>query len=145
MLGELLIKYNYWVYAILLTLGLYGMITKNNLMKKLIAMNVFQWAVIFFFISIGAKRGGNVPIVPGVHSQGHRLMLEAADYVNPLPHVLMLTAIVVGVATTGIALALLIKIYRNWGSLEEDEIILMLRQKETTDPEGRCCSNSLPS
>ena len=59
-------------------------------------------------------------------------MVEAANYVNPLPHVLMLTAIVVGVATTGIALALLIKIHRNWGSLEEDEIILKLRQKETS-------------
>ena len=66
MFGELLIKYNYWVYAVLLTLGFYGMMTKNNLMKKLIAMNVFQWAVIFYFISIGAKRRGNVPIVPGV-------------------------------------------------------------------------------
>ena len=108
------------------------MMTKNNLMKKLIAMNVFQWAVIFYFISIGAKRGGSVPIVPGGHGHGHRLMVEAANYVNPLPHVLMLTAIVVGVATTGIALARLIKIHRNWGSLGEDEIILKLRQKETS-------------
>jgi multicomponent Na+:H+ antiporter subunit C len=105
------------------------MMAKNNLMKKLIAMNIFQWAIIFYFISIGAKRGGTIPIIAGIHGHGgHEVAINAMNYVNPLPHVLMLTAIVVGVATTGIALALLILIHRRYGTLEEDEIIEELKK-----------------
>lgn len=109
--------------------GLYGMMAKNNLMKKLIGMNIFQWSIILYFISIGAKRGASVPIVPGVHGHGgDHLVVHAAHYVNPLPHVLMLTAIVVGVATTGIALAILVAIHKRYGTLEEDEIIEELKR-----------------
>jgi multicomponent Na+:H+ antiporter subunit C len=124
---EVLRHYNYWLYVLLLALGLYGMMSKTNLMKKLIAMGIFQWAIIYYFISIGAKRGGNIPIFPehGIEN----LTIRAQDYVNPLPHVLMLTAIVVGVATTGIALALLIKIWQNWNTLEEDEILQRMRNE----------------
>ncbi len=126
MLQQLLSHYNYWFYSLMLALGLYGMISKGNLMKKLVAMNIFQWAIIFFFLSIGAKRGGDIPILP---EHGHlKFAARASEFVNPLPHVLMLTAIVVGVATTGIALALILRIYRRWGSLEEDEIIGRLRE-----------------
>jgi len=122
----LLSHYNYWFYALMLVLGLYGMISKGNLVKKLVAMNIFQWAIIFFFLSIGAKRGGDIPILP---EHGHmEVTARASEFVNPLPHVLMLTAIVVGVATTGIALALILRIYRRWGSLEEDEIIGRLKE-----------------
>ncbi|HEX15865.1 MAG TPA: NADH-quinone oxidoreductase subunit J [Deltaproteobacteria bacterium] len=128
-MAELLAKYNYWIYALLLCVGFYGMMTKGNLMKKLIAMNIFQWAVIFYFISIGAKKGGTVPIIPGGHGGGH-VVVEATSFINPLPHVLMLTAIVVGVATTGIALALLIRIYKRWGTLEEEEVLERLRARD---------------
>jgi multicomponent Na+:H+ antiporter subunit C len=107
-------------------MGFYGMMVKNNLMKKLIGMNIFQWSIILFFISIGAKKGATIPIIE-THSTLNQAV-RAADYINPLPHVLMLTAIVVGVATTGIALALLIIIYQKYGTLEEDEIIGALKK-----------------
>ncbi|MEW6263676.1 MAG: cation:proton antiporter subunit C [Thermodesulfobacteriota bacterium] len=117
-------KYNYWVYVVLIMIGFYGMMAKNNLMKKLIGMNIFQWSIILFYISIGSKKGGTVPIIdPSLHAT-----IRAIDYINPLPHVLMLTAIVVGVATTGIALTLLILIYRKYGTLEEDEILEALKK-----------------
>lgn len=117
-------KYNYWMYVILIMIGFYGMMAKNNLMKKLIGMNIFQWSIILFYLSIGSKKGGTVPVIdPSLHPA-----VRAVDYINPLPHVLMLTAIVVGVATTGIALALLILVYRKYGTLEEDKILRALRK-----------------
>ncbi|MBN1254415.1 MAG: cation:proton antiporter subunit C [Deltaproteobacteria bacterium] len=128
MIDTLSTHYNYWVFAFLLVVGLYSMMAKNNLMKKLIGMNIFQWAIILYFISIGAKRGAQIPIVAGAHGQGEELAIHAAEYINPLPHVLMLTAIVVGVATTGISLALLIAIYKKYDTIEEDEIIQRLQQ-----------------
>jgi len=129
MLEVILSKYNYWIFSILLVVGLYGMMAKNNLMKKLIGMNIFQWAIILFFISIGAKRGATVPIITGTHGHDtHTIVARAAEYVNPLPHALMLTAIVVGIATTGIALALLVAIYKRYNTIEEDEIIEALKK-----------------
>lgn len=118
-------KFNYVVYVVLIMVGLYGMMTKRNLMKKLIAMTIFQWAIILYYISIGAKKGGTIPVID---TQKAADGIRAIDYINPLPHVLMLTAIVVGVATTGIALALLIIIYRRYGTLEENEIIEALKK-----------------
>ena len=126
MLASIVSDYTHWIFVVLLVVGLYSMMTKNNLMKKLIGMNIFQWAIILYFISIGAKRGAQIPIVAGGH--GKNVVIHAADYINPLPHVLMLTAIVVGVATTGIALALLILLYKRYGTLEEDEIIEALKR-----------------
>jgi multicomponent Na+:H+ antiporter subunit C len=126
MLESIISDYNHWIFVVLLVVGLYSMMTKNNLMKKLIGMNIFQWAIILYFISIGAKRGAQIPIVAGGH--GKNVAIQAAHYINPLPHVLMLTAIVVGLATTGIALALLILLYRRYGTLEEDEIIEALKR-----------------
>ena len=129
MLESIISNYNYWVFIILLVIGLYSMMTKNNLMKKLIGMNIFQWAIILFFISIGAKRGATVPVIAGGHGHDtHTIVARAAEYVNPLPHALMLTAIVVGIATTGIALALLIAIYKRYNTIEEDEVIEALKQ-----------------
>jgi multicomponent Na+:H+ antiporter subunit C len=118
-------KFNYWIYIVLIIVGLYGMMAKNNLMKKLIGMNIFQWAIILFYISIGAKRGATIPIIATTNPNA---VVRGVDYINPLPHVLMLTAIVVGVATTGIALTLLIIIYRRYRTLEEDRIIRALRK-----------------
>jgi multicomponent Na+:H+ antiporter subunit C len=126
MIEYLVTKHSYWFYIILIMMGFYGMMVKNNLMKKLIGMNIFQWSIILFFISIGVKKGATIPIIE-THS-ALNLAVRAADYINPLPHVLMLTAIVVGVATTGIALALLIIIYQKYGTLEEDEIIEALKK-----------------
>ena len=123
MLEYIISKYNFWIYVILMMIGLYAMMGKRNLVKKLIGMNIFQSAIILFFVSIGVKAGATVPILSGHgHGHGHEL-IEVAKYVNPLPHVLMLTAIVVSIATTGVALATLILIYRRYNTLEEDEIL----------------------
>lgn len=122
MIEYLVVKHSYWFYAAMVMVGFYGMMAKNNLMKKLIGMNIFQWSIILYYISIGSKKGGTLPVV--LTGQAAR----AADYINPLPQVLMLTAIVVGVATTGIALALLVILYRKYGTLEEDEIIKAIKQ-----------------
>lgn len=118
-------KYNYWASLVLLFIGLYGMIAKNNLMKKIIGMVIFQTAILLFYVSIGVKRGVTVPIIE--FSPDHQPLLDATAYVNPLPHVLMLTAIVVGVGTLGVALTLLQKIQRVHGTIEEDEILEDLR------------------
>lgn len=124
MIEYVVAKYNYWVYVVLIMIGFYAMMAKNNLLKKLIGMNIFQWSIILFYVSVSAKKGASFPVVdPSLHPA-----IRALDYVNPLPHVLMLTAIVVGVATTGIALSLLILVYRKYGTLEEDEILEGLRK-----------------
>ena len=120
---------NVVAYIALITVGLYAMLNKTNLAKKVVGMNIFQWSVILFVVSLGAKRGATIPIVEAGHDvvAGDPLVLEAAHYVNPLPHVLMLTAIVVGVATTGVALALLLRIHGRYGTLEEDEVLEQLQ------------------
>jgi len=113
--------FNFVVYIILMMMGMLAMIGKRNLIKKVIGMAIFQAAIILFFISLSAKTGGDIPILHGSH--GH---LEAPDpdrMVNPLPHVLMLTAIVVGVSTLGVALAIAQRIFKDYGSLEENEIL----------------------
>jgi len=115
-------KYNYWIYVVLMMVGLYAMIAKRNMVKKIVGMNIFQTAIILFYVSIGAKRGATLPILEHGQGQGHPAV-EVGAYVNPLPHVLMLTAIVVSVATLGVALALAMKIYGRYGTLEEGEIM----------------------
>ena len=128
LISAVISKYNYWGYVILMMIGLYAMIVKKNLVKKIIGMSILQTAIIFFYVSIGAKQGATIPIIKhGAHGGVHSL--QAADYINPLPHVLMLTAIVVAVATLGVALALVIKIYRHYDTLEEDEIDEQLKNR----------------
>jgi len=119
-------KYNYWIYIILMMIGLYAMIAKNNLVKKVVGMNIFQTAIILLYVSIGAKKGATIPILEHAHGSH---MIQSVEYINPLPHVLMLTAIVVAVATLGVALALLIKVYNRHQTLEEDEILAQIREK----------------
>jgi multicomponent Na+:H+ antiporter subunit C len=121
LISVIISKYNYWVYIVLMMVGFYAIIAKKNLVKKIIGMNIVQTAIILFYISIGAKKGGTLPIIEHGHN-GSAHAVRAADYINPLPHVLMLTAIVVAVATLGVALALAIRIYRQYHTLEEDEI-----------------------
>ena len=115
--------YVYFMTATLMVIGLYGVLAKHNLVKKLIGMNIFQSAIILFFICGSAKWGATVPVVAPELST-----VDWAMYANPLPHVLMLTAIVVLVATTGVALALLVSIYRRYDSLDEREILKRMRE-----------------
>ena len=94
-------------------IGYYAMIAKENLIKKIIGMNIFQTAIFLFYISVAKVKGGTAPI----------LWDRAAIYDNPLPHVLILTAIVVSVSTTAVALALTIRIYKEYGTIKEDVIL----------------------
>jgi multicomponent Na+:H+ antiporter subunit C len=104
--------YNYWIVISLLMIGLYTMISRGHLVKKLVGLNIFQTAVFFLYISLGFVAGGAVPILtPGV-----------TLYSNPLPSVLILTAIVVGVATTALGLALVVRIRRAYGTVEESAL-----------------------
>ena len=114
-----------WAYllsVVLLVIGLYGMLLKRNFVKKLIGMNIFQAAIILCYIVFAYKDGASVPVW-----DAEEVGTSAERYMNPIPHGLMLTAIVVSVATTGVALALLIRIYRTYGTLEEQEILRRLR------------------
>ena len=104
--------YNYWIVIFLMMVGLYTVISRGNLIKKIIGLNIFQVSVFFLYISMSTVKDGAAPII----TEGIKV------YSNPLPHVLILTAIVVGVATTALALALVVRIKESYGSIEEDEI-----------------------
>jgi multicomponent Na+:H+ antiporter subunit C len=119
MMQTLLEQYPYYLSTVLIALGMWGMFAKRNLMKKLIGMTIFQVAIILLFISSAAKFGGTVPSIGAS---------DPTLYANPLPHVLMLTAIVVMVATSGVALAVLLIIYRRYQTLDEKEIIKRMRE-----------------
>ncbi|MFH1977602.1 MAG: cation:proton antiporter subunit C [Pseudomonadota bacterium] len=121
-------KYNYWLYVILMMIGLYGMIAKNNLIKKIVGMNIFQTAIILFYVSIGYKKDATIPILLNAHD-AHGAAIRAADYINPLTSCLMLTAIVVSVATFGYAMALAVRIYQRYQTLEEDELRMRLSEE----------------
>ena len=103
---------NYWIAIALMMSGFYIVIAQHNLVKKVVGLNVFQVAVFVFYISMGKVDGGSAPIL----KDGIEV------FSNPLPHVLILTAIVVGVATTALALALVVRIQHSYGTVEEDEI-----------------------
>ncbi len=123
LIEEILAKYNYWVSIVLMLIGFYAMIAKGNLVKKIIGLNIFQTAIFLFYISLAdiraviGTKGGTEPIV------SEEILHKGYVYVNPLPHVLILTAIVVSVATIAVALALIIRMYEEYGTIEEDEII----------------------
>jgi len=121
-------EYNYWVALVLIMIGMYGMIAKNNLLKKVIGMSIFQSAIILFYISISYKSNASIPIIAHGHGSAEHAHIDPNLFVNPLPHVLMLTAIVVGVATLGVALGVLQKIYRVHGTIEEDEILESIKE-----------------
>ncbi len=129
LLTILIARINYWVYIILMMVGMYGGIVKKNLMKKIIGMSILQTAVILFYVSIGAKNNATIPIIEHGHDTGLSAV-QATHFINPLPHVLMLTAIVVAVATLGVALALVIKIYKQYNTLEEDELLKVIKERE---------------
>ena len=121
---ETLQRPNFIVFVVLFLWGFFIMVAHPNLVKKLIGMYLVQTSVIFLLVTISAKKEATVPILQGsdaVLSATHQI--DPADYNNPLPHVLTLTAIVVQVATLGVSLALVTAIYRKYGSLDEDEIL----------------------
>lgn len=161
--------FNFWIYVILMMIGLWALIAKNNLIKKLIGLSIFQTAIILFYVSLGVKEDSTIPILE--HKPEEQYQAEIAEYEkkleaylaakkgsaensdtkdkketpkkpkkpshyvipdpdkmeNPLPHVLMLTAIVVGVATLGVALSISQMVFKEFGSLEEDEILKELK------------------
>ena len=106
----------YTLVMILFFLGVYGMVLSKNYMKKLMAMNVMQDAVIYFYLCFAQKDGAMIPIQNGITT-------DPSMYINPLPHGLMLTAIVVSLGTTGVAIALLMRIKEIYGSVEEVEVL----------------------
>ena len=112
--------FNYIVIIVIMMLGLWAMIAKKNLIKKLIGMGIFQTGIILFYISMGAKSGSTIPILD--HHAGEHA-IKATQYANPLTQILMLTAIVVGVATLALGLTLARKIYAEYESFNEDDII----------------------
>jgi len=105
--------YTYWVTVLLMAAGLYIMIARGNLVKKLIGLSIFQTSVYLLYIAPGKLIGGTAPIV----AEAYKV------YSNPLPHVLILTAIVVGIATLALGLAIVVRIREAYGSIEEDEIV----------------------
>ncbi len=111
---EVLGYYNYWVFAVLLMIGFYAVIARSNLIKKLLGLAIFQSAVFLMYITMNKVEGGTAPIIQkGVVDQ---------IFSNPLPQVLILTAIVVGVSTTALGLAIVVRIKETYGSIEEHEI-----------------------
>lgn len=104
--------FNYWVVVVLMMIGFYIVIAHGNLVKKIVGLTIFQTSVFIFYISMAKIEGGSAPI----------LVDGASQYSNPLPHVLILTAIVVGIATTALGLALAVRIKEAYGSIEEDAI-----------------------
>lgn len=119
-LDDILGLANYWVVVVLMMAGFYVVIAQHNLMKKVVGLNIFQVAVFVFYITMAKVDGGSAPILDDA----------IKTYSNPLPHVLILTAIVVGVATTALALALVVRIQRSYGTIEEDEIFVIEHEEE---------------
>jgi len=158
-LDEVLGLYNYWVVICLMMTGFYIVIARKNMIKTVIGLNIFQTSVVLLYITMGKVTGGTAPIIPPetfAHQNDHHGLvhetasdavdegtLETVDegaseaihqsaeliYSNPLPSVLMLTAIVVGIATTALALALIVRIGEDYGTVEEDEIQVIDRNE----------------
>ncbi len=117
--------YNYWVAIILMMLGFYIVIADANLIKKIIGLTIFQTSIFILFISMSKVEGGTAPIL----EEG------ITTYSNPLPHVLILTAIVVGVATVALGLAIIARIHREYGTIDEN-IIHEIDEKEYKSEEN---------
>ena len=124
MLMQLASIWNYLIVILLMMMGLFIVISHENLVKKLVGLSIFQTSVFLFYITLGRVSGGTAPI-----------LIDAPDtvYSNPLPHVLILTAIVVGVATIALGLALILRINEAFGSIEEDEILAAKNQSAAAD------------
>lgn len=128
-MSEALGIYNYWIYIILMMIGFYGVIAKMNLIKQAIALGLFQTGIFLFYISMAVVDGGTAPIWFTVNGAEKYL----GPYDNPLPHVLILTAIVVSVSVLAVALAIIINIKRTYGTIEYDEIEALERREGVDD------------
>ena len=126
MVDALISHYNYWLIIILMMLGLYIVVSRGNLVKKIVGLNIFHTSVFLLYISLGKVSGGTAPILTG----------KPETFSNPLPHVLILTAIVVGIATTALGLALVVRIRESYGTIEEDDILIAERSQEVSEPNG---------
>ena len=124
---SLFAQWNYFLVIILMMLGFYAVIARGNMVKKMVGLNIFQTSVFMLYISMGKVSNGTAPILTGDSS---------TVYSNPLPHVLILTAIVVGVATTAVGYALIIRIQESFNTIEDDEIIELMDDDEAAS-EGR--------
>ena len=127
MLELFLAKYNYCIVILLMMIGLYVVVARGNLVKKIIGLNVLQTSVFILYISMGKVAGGTAPIMTG----------KDELFSNPIPHVLILTAIVVGIATTALGLAIVVRIREAYGTIEDDEIDGFEQQDMAADLEGR--------
>ena len=116
-MSEIAAHWNYYLVIILMMLGFYAVIARGNMVKKMVGLNIFQTSVFMLYISVGKIDGGTAPILTGD---------PASVYSNPLPHVLILTAIVVGVATTAVGYALIIRIHEAYGTIEDDEVAVLI-------------------
>ncbi|MBY8974852.1 cation:proton antiporter subunit C [Rhodobacteraceae bacterium NNCM2] len=116
--------YNYWVTIFLMCAGLYTVVAKSNMIKTLVGLGIFQTSVYLLYLSPGKILGGTPPILGPDKGQADVL------YSNPLPHVLILTAIVVGVATLALGLALTVRINEAYGTIEEDEIVAIVDRED---------------
>ena len=114
-------QWNYYLVIALMMIGFYAVIARGNMVKKIVGLNIFQTSVFMLYISMGKVANGTAPILTGEPS---------TVYSNPLPHALILTAIVVGVSTTAVGYALIIRIQESFGSIEDDDIIAMLDDEE---------------
>ena len=123
MLEFAITHYNYWVVIFLMMSGFYIVVSRGNLMKKIVGLNIFQVSMFLLYISMGKILGGTAPILTG----------KAETFSNPLPHVLILTAIVVGVATTALGLSLVVRIREAYDSIEEDEIHALNAAEEASE------------
>lgn len=124
--------YHYVVYISLMMIGLFAMVARGNMVKRIIGLNLLQTAVFLFYLSIGRIDGGTVPVIWEDRPPG----AEAVPYENPVPHVLMLTAIVVGVSTTAVALALTVRIKEAYGTIDEGEILAADEEEADAEEAG---------
>ncbi len=132
MIDQVIGLYNYWAVVVLMMTGLYILMARHNLIKKLVGLGLFQTSIFYLYITIGKVAGGTAPILTTPEAAGIAGRGDAVVYSNPLPHVLILTAIVVGIATTAVALALAIRIHETFGTIEDDEI----KRLESSEPEA---------
>ena len=115
--------YNYWIVVVLMMAGFYTVIAFDNLIKKMVGLTIFQTSVFILYISMGKVSGGTAPILTG----------KPEVFSNPLPHVLILTAIVVGIATMALGLAIIVRIREAYGTIEEDEIQALDEKQDEED------------
>lgn len=119
---------HYWLIIVLMMTGLYVVVSRGNLVKKIVGLNVFQTSAFMLYISMGKITGGTAPILSGDPQE---------VYSNPLPHVLILTAIVVGISTTALGLALIVRIRESYQTIEEDNILdIQIAMQRTEDQQA---------